>query len=370
MSAGEALDRRDAVSGGPLAIVARTQLGAFSLDVALTVPTGRCLALAGPSGAGKSTVLRVVAGLVRPETGTVRCGEETWLDTDARIDLAPEHRGCGFVFQDYALFGHLKAWQNVAYPLRELPRSERRARALAGLERFGVAHLAEARPRTLSGGERQRVALARALARSPAVLLLDEPLSALDPRSRAAATRELAAAIAEAGVPTLMVTHDFAEAALLGDRVAVIDAGRVVQEGTAEELAAAPAAAFVADFTGAVVLEGHARRGRDGLTSVALEGGGEATSTTAAQGPVSVSVFPWEIELAPAGADRPGSSRNHVAARVTTVTVLGSRVRVGLASPQALVAELSAPSARALGLAPGVEVVASWKATATRLVSR
>ncbi|MBA2349943.1 MAG: TOBE domain-containing protein, partial [Solirubrobacterales bacterium] len=191
-----------------------------------------------------------------------------------------------------------------------------------------------------------------------------------DPRSRAAAARELAAAIADAGVPTLLVTHDFAEAAQLGDRVAVIDAGRVVQEGTAEELAAAPAAAFVADFSGAVVLHGHARTGDDGLTFVALDGGGEATSTARATGPVSVSVFPWEIELAPPGSAREGSSRNHVAARVTTVTVLGSRVRVGLASPQPLVAELSAPSARALALAPGVEVVASWKAAATRVVPR
>ncbi len=273
------------MSGGELEFEAATRLGPFSLDVALTVPAGRCLALAGPSGAGKSTVLRIVAGLLRPERGTVRCGAETWLDTQTRIDVAPEHRGCGFVFQDYALFGHLKAWQNVAYPLRELPRRERRRRALEGLDRFGIAHLAEDRPRTLSGGERQRVALARALARSPAVLLLDEPLAALDARSRAAATRELALAIEEAEVPTLLVTHDFAEAAQLGHRVAIIDAGRVVQEGTAEELAAAPAAAFVADFTGAVVLHGTARRGADGLTAVALDGGGEATSTVPADGP-------------------------------------------------------------------------------------
>ena len=132
-------------------------------------------------------------------------------------------------------------WQNVAYPLRGVAaRRSGGARALELLERFGIAALADERPRTLSGGERQRVAVARALAREPAALLLDEPLSALDTRSRAAAGRELGAVLAETGVPALLVTHDFTEAALLGDRVGVIDGGRIVQEGTAAELAAAP----------------------------------------------------------------------------------------------------------------------------------
>ena len=181
------------------------------------------------------------------------------------------------------------------------PRAERRARALELLERFGIAALADERPRTLSGGERQRVAVARALARKPAALLLDEPLSALDTRSRAAAGRELGAVLAETGVPALLVTHDFTEAALLGTRVGVIDGGRIVQEGTAAELAASPASAFVADFTGAVVLTGVARSGDDGLTSVALDGGGVVLSTEPGDGPVAVSVYPWEIALEPAG---------------------------------------------------------------------
>ncbi|MEJ7717610.1 MAG: ATP-binding cassette domain-containing protein [Thermoleophilaceae bacterium] len=203
-----------------LRVEASTRLGAFALDVALEVPAGCCLALAGPSGAGKSSVLRVVAGLVTPDSGRVSCGEAVWLDTARRVDVAPERRRCGYVFQEYALFPHLRAWQNVAYPLRELRRRDRRRRALELLERFEVAHLADARPRTLSGGERQRVALARALARRPDALLLDEPLSALDARTRASAGRELAAVLRETGVPALLVTHDFVEAALLGDRVA------------------------------------------------------------------------------------------------------------------------------------------------------
>jgi molybdate transport system ATP-binding protein len=347
-----------------------TRLGALTLDVAIEVPAGRCLALAGPSGAGKTSVLRVVAGLVRPERGRVTCGEDTWLDTARGVDVAPERRRCGYVFQEYALFGHLKAWQNVAYPLRELPRAERRARALELLERFGVAHLADARPRTLSGGERQRVALARALARRPSALLLDEPLSALDPRTRAAAGREVGAVLREAGVPALLVTHDFTEAALLGDRVGIVDAGRVVQEGSAAQLAAEPASAFVADFTGAVVLTGRARAGADGLTRIALDGGGEVVSTDVGDGAVAVSVYPWEIALDVPGTPQHGSALNHVDVDVVSVTAVGNRARVGLAAPQPMTAEISAASVHALDLRPGVRAVATFKAAATRLLPR
>ncbi len=351
-----------------LRVNAATRLGAFELDVALDVPAGSCLALAGPSGAGKTSVLRIIAGLVRPERGRVVCGEEIWLDTDTGVDLAPERRRCGYVFQEYALFAHLRAWQNVAYPLRELDRRDRRQRAIELLDRFGVAHLADARPRTLSGGECQRVAVARALARRPAALLLDEPLSALDTRSRAAASRELAAVLRDAGVPALLVTHDFTEAALLGDHVGVIDGGRVIQHGTAAQLAAAPASAFVADFTGAVVLTGTASPGHDGLTHVALDGGGEIYSTEPAHGPVAVSVYPWEIALAPAGTPRTGSAQNHLPVRVVSITPVGNRVRIGLAAPQPLTAELSDISVHQLNLTPDSSAIATWKAAATRLL--
>src|SRR3954451_21639702 len=144
-----------------LRVEARATVGDLALEVDLTVEPGRCLALAGPSGARKTTVLRIVAGLSRPEHGRVACGDELWLDTARGVDVPPEGRACGYVFQEYALFGHLRAWQNVAYGLRAVPRGERRARAQELLDRFGVAHLADERPRTLSGGERQRVALAR-----------------------------------------------------------------------------------------------------------------------------------------------------------------------------------------------------------------
>jgi molybdate transport system ATP-binding protein len=348
-----------------LSVSADTRLGDFRLDVALEVRAGECVALAGPSGAGKSSVLRVIAGLVQPDRGRVTCGERVLLDTDGGVDLPPEARRCGYVFQDYALFPHLTAWQNVGYGL---PRAQRRQRGHELLERFGVAHRADARPRTLSGGERQRVALARALAVRPDVLLLDEPLSALDARTRAAAGREVAAVLREAGVPALLVTHDFQEAALLGDRVGVMDAGRIVQLGAPADLAAEPASPFVADFTGAIVLTGTAEPGPDGLTSVRLDGGGAVTSPEPARGPVAVTVYPWDIALAPSGTTDPGSARNHLDVEVVSVTAVGSRVRVGLAAPQPLTAELTEPAVRRLHIQPGQRAVASWKATATRLL--
>ena len=205
------------------------------------------------------------------------------------------------------------------------------------------ATLADARPRTLSGGERQRVALARALARRPAALLLDEPLAALDPRTRAGAGRELAALLRDAEVPALLVTHDFTEAALLGDRVGIVDRGRVIQAGTAGELAAAPASAFVADFTGATVLTGEAAPGADGLTRVALDGGGSVASVEPGQGRVAVSVYPWEVALDAPEAVPTGSAQNHVVAEVVSVTAVGNRIRVGMATPQPLVAEITGP---------------------------
>jgi molybdate transport system ATP-binding protein len=339
-------------------------VGPLALEVDLRVAPGECLALVGPSGAGKTSVLRSVAGLLTPARGRVTCADEVWLDTSARVNLPPERRGCGYLFQEYALFPHLSAWRNVAYGLER--GAGRRDRALGLLERFSLSARADARPHELSGGERQRVALARALARGPKALLLDEPLSALDTRTRGRASRELAAALWTAGVPVLLVTHDFGEAALLGDRVAVLDEGRVVQEGTARELAAAPGSAFVADLTGAVVLTGDARQGPDGLTLVRLDGGGEVASTDPGSGAVGVSVHPWEIALALSAEG--GSAQNRIEGTVVSITHVGNRVRVGVEAGQPLVAEVTEPAVRSLALHPGARVTASWKASATRLV--
>lgn len=344
--------------------------GGFDLDVRVEVDRGRCLALVGPSGSGKSTLLRAIAGLIRPDRGAVAVAGETWFDAAAGISLPVERRRVGLVFQDYALFPRMSAWRNVAYGARG-SRRERRRGAIAALERLGLAGRADARPAELSGGERQRVALARALASGPRALLLDEPLSALDRRTRAAAGRELAADLTAAGVSAIVVTHDFAEAAQLGDRVAVLDRGRIVQRGTAAELAATPASGLVADLAGAVVLSGVAGPAPGGLTRVELDGGEVIYSTDEGRGPVAAGVFPWEIALEPAGSpSRDASAMNRIEAEVTAVTEFGNRARVGLAATQPLAAEVTAASIARLGLRPGGRVAASWKATATRLAPR
>ena len=328
-------------------------LAASSPLVDVELEAGGVVALAGPSGAGKTTILRIAAGLTRPARGRVACGNAVWLDTERKIDVPPERRRAALVFQDHALFPHMTALGNVAYA------GGKAAGEL--LERLGIAHRAHARPRELSGGERQRVALARALAARPNALLLDEPLASLDPRTRAAAGRELAALLASLDVPAIVVTHDFAEASLLADRIAVIDGGRIAQTGTPSELASSPASGFVADFTGAVVLTGTARPGSGGLTAVDLDGGGTAESTDTAEGRVAVSVHPWDIALDTQG----GSAHNRVAAEVVTVTRIGNRARVGLTG--GLTAEVTTDSVDRLGLRAGIRVHAVWKAAATRL---
>ena len=334
----------------------RLPLRSFRLELALAL--GReTFALVGPSGAGKTTVLRAVAGLARPERGRVVLDGETLFDSSVGIDLPPEDRRVGFVFQDYALFPHMTVAQNVAYGARNGTGDL--------LDRFRIAHLAKARPGELSGGERQRVGLARALARAPGVLLLDEPLSALDPHTRSALRLELKGLLDELDLPVLLVTHDFHDATVLADRVAAMAEGRVRQIGTASELIAAPADAFVASFTGANVLAGRARPGLGGLTEIVLDAGGVVYSVDAAVGTVEVAVYPWDVSISREAPH--DSALNHVRGPITSVVVVGNRARVQV---HGLVGEVTTASAERLGLAEGETVTASFKAAATRLVEQ
>ncbi|MFM9023541.1 MAG: ABC transporter ATP-binding protein [Solirubrobacterales bacterium] len=208
---------------GALDFSARQRLGELELDASFGVGADETLALLGPSGAGTSTILRVVAGLLRPAEGRVTLAGRTLLDTGSGVDLPPEERGVGMVFQDYALVPHLTVLENVAFADREL--------APQMVERFGLERLAARRPAGLSGGERQRVALARAMARGPEVLLLDEPLSALDGATRAQTRDELGALLAEVEVPTVIVTHDPEDVEALATRSISIESGRLVAPG-------------------------------------------------------------------------------------------------------------------------------------------
>jgi molybdate transport system ATP-binding protein len=331
-------------------------LRSFVASAELSVEGGETLALVGPSGAGKTTTLRVVAGLLRPESGRIVLDGRVLLDTDRRLDVEPEGRRVGYLFQEYALFPHLDVRGNVRFGARD------RATADDLLARFRIAHLAHARVRELSGGERQRVALARALAREPAVLLLDEPLSALDAHTRAGVRAELRELLHSLSLPTLLVTHDYEDAATLADRVGVISEGRILQLGTPDELVSTPADPFVASFTGALLLAGRAVGSRDGLTEVVLDGGFTAWSADEGAGAVNLAVYPWDVSLGPAV---DGDSRlNHLTAPVTTIAPLGNRVRVHVGP---VVAEITAASAERLELRPGLPATASFKATAARL---
>jgi molybdate transport system ATP-binding protein len=325
----------------------------FELDVALEIGV-ETFALAGPSGAGKTSVLRAIAGLTRPGRGRIESGGTAWFDARRGIDVPPEQRSVGLVFQDYALFPHLNVERNVAFS----------ARNGVGdlLERFGIAHLAHAPPAELSGGERQRVALARALAREPSVLLLDEPVAALDAQTRARVRTELREHLRAAGLPTIVVTHDFADAAALADRIGVLVAGKLVQVGNAHELIAAPATPFVAELAGSNMLTGTARPRGDGLSAVTLGDGTQIVSADVAEGPVGVLIHPWEVAIAREAP--PDSMQNHLRGSIASLVPVGNRVRVSVGP---LTAEITAVSAEQLGLCVGETVVAGFKATGARL---
>jgi molybdate transport system ATP-binding protein len=232
------------------------------LAVEIECRAGELLALVGPSGSGKSTILRTIAGLHQPETGFIRCDDEVWFDDQKSISIATQHRHIGFVFQDYALFPHMSALQNVVVALGHLDRNVRQVRAKALLAQVNLKGLEHRRPDDLSGGQRQRVALARALAREPKVLLLDEPFSAVDQVTRRKLQRELVILRRNIKIPILLVTHDLDEAAMLADRLYVLHKGKTLQNGPPAEILRHPIDALVARLMGHTnifsgTIEGH-----------------------------------------------------------------------------------------------------------------
>jgi len=339
------------------------QRGALLVDVDLTVADGEVLAVLGPNGAGKSTVLRVLAGLLVPDGGQVVVGADVWDDDG--VHLPAHDRPLGMVFQDHLLFPHLSVRDNVAFGLRTrgVRRAAARATADGWLERVGLDGFGDRRPTQLSGGQAQRAALARALVGEPRLLLLDEPLSALDARTRLTVRAELRRHLADFGGCTVLVSHDPVDAMALADRVVVVEDGTVVQEGTPAEVARRPRTDYVARLVGLSLLPGVA----DG-TAVQLEGGGTVAVAEAARGPVLVAVRPETVSLYLARPE--GSPRNVWSLLLVGATPHGSTVRCELDGEVALTADVTATAFAELGLVPGDRVWASVKASEVAVYPR
>jgi molybdate transport system ATP-binding protein len=307
-------------SDNPALSVALRQAGPIPLDVKLDCRRGELLALIGPSGSGKSTVLRAIAGLYRPLWGQVVATGETWLDTDTGIDLPPQARSVGLVFQDYALFPHLSALDNVRLAMLRLPEPERSRRATELLARVHLQGLDTRRPDELSGGQRQRVAIARALARDPKVLLLDEPFSAVDRITRDALKDELAALHRSLDIPIVLVTHDLDEAQALADRICVLYGGTTLQIGTPDEARLRPRNVRVARLMGQTNLipaqvqeHGHIDFGPQTLTVLSTNGAAIGEGVTVLIPPDAISLGGGTTNAA-----------NAVNGRLTNVQPLGN----------------------------------------------
>jgi molybdate transport system ATP-binding protein len=335
--------------------------GSFLLDIELSVAPGEVVALLGPNGAGKTTALRALAGLTPLTSGRVELAG-VCLDDGDRIFVPAERRSVGVVFQDYLLFPHLSALENVAFGprCRGATTVASRATAQAWLSRVGLGELARRRPRQLSGGQAQRVALARALALEPALLLLDEPLAALDARTRLDTRAELHRHLAEHPGPTLVVTHEPLDAFVLADRLVIVEDGRIVQEGDAAEVTARPRTDYVARLVGL-----NLYRGRGDGHTVTLPTGTQLTAADTVAGDAFVAFAPAAVAL---HVEPPqGSPRNTWPARVVGVTRHGDNVRVRLGGgPGEASADVTPAAAAALRLEPGQQVWAAVKATETR----
>jgi molybdate transport system ATP-binding protein len=336
----------------------------FELDADLRIPLNRAAVavLFGPSGSGKTTLLRILAGLERPDAGAIVFRGTAWFDSARGIHLPPQERRAGFLFQDYALFPHLTVAENVAYGASS---------ASAGklLERFGLTHLAPSKPRALSGGEQQRVALARALAAEPALLLLDEPLSALDAPTRSRTRYELRRMLLSSGVPSIVVTHDRMEAVALGDWMAVIVDGRIRQTGPVQEVFRRPADLQVAESVGVENVLAAEIAGRDAGLLVLQVGEARIQCVDSGEtGAVFACIRAEDVAIT-RQLDQVSSARNRLVGQVRAVIPEGALARVELDCGFPLVALVTAQSAGELALREGETVSAIVKATSVHLAA-
>ncbi|MFJ2239771.1 ABC transporter ATP-binding protein [Streptomyces sp. NPDC087859] len=327
----------------------------FHLDITLTAAPGEVVALLGPNGAGKTTALRALAGLTPLTAGHLR------LDGTDLDRTPPESRPVGVVFQDYLLFPHLTALDNIAFGPRcqGATKAEARRQATEWLTRMGLGDHATAKPRSLSGGQAQRVALARALATHPRLLLLDEPLAALDARTRLEVRSQLRRHLADFEAVAVLVTHDPLDAMVLADRLVVIEHGQVVQEGTPSDIARHPRTDYIAQLVGLNLYKGRS----EGHT-VHLEAGPDITTTEHLTGEAFVAFPPSAVTLY---RDRPtgSSARNLWRCEVAGLETHGDQIRADLTGELPLAADLTTVAAAELDLHPGAEIWAAVKATQT-----
>ena len=358
--------------------VALSHSGPVPLDAAFACGGNELLALVGPSGSGKTTVLRAIAGLMLPATGHIRVNGETWFDAGTGTFVPPQKRAAGLVFQDYALFPHLSALGNVAIAAKGLGREAALAAARTLLARVHLDGLEARRPAQLSGGQRQRVALARALARSPRVLLLDEPFSAVDQMTREKLKRELAALRSTLSIPVLLVTHDIGEALALADRVSVLHRGRTLETGTPDDVRLRPSSPLVARLMGETnlfdaLVEAPSTvdrpgriRWRDRILNVAATGSRRRGDRVAWLIPAD------HVVLQPRGRPAAGDGENPVTGKISALASLGDRYAVTLdiegAARETLNFRIATHTLRRNDLAPGTEVTVSLLAEGIHLM--
>ena len=333
-------------------------VGAFELDMQLAVAAGELVAVLGPNGAGKTSLLRALAGLLSLSAGRVTLDGVVLEDPAEGIRVPTERRPVGLVFQDYLLFPHLSALENVAFGLRArgMARSAAIDEARRWLERVGLAAEGDRKPTSLSGGQAQRVALARVLALNPALLLLDEPMAALDASTRVEFRRDLRHHLESFPGVRLLVTHDPVEATAMADRLVVIEQGRVLQSGTPADVTQHPRSRYVADLVGVNLF-----RGRASHDVITLADGGSLTAAGAADGDVFAVVHPRTVALYRTRPD--GTPRNVWEGRAVDLDLEGDRVRVRVSGLPSIVAEVTPAAVRELGLDRGDQVWVAVKAT-------
>lgn len=353
----------------------KKQLRDFELDIRFELGDGT-LVIVGKSGCGKSTTLKAIAGLITPDQGKIQVGETIYFDRQLKININPEDRGIGFLFQNYALFPHLDVFDNVAYGLavRKISKKEQLIRVEETLHSLGITHLSKSMPSELSGGEQQRVALARAIVVKPKLLILDEPLSALDVTTHARVRSELKKTLSALKIPSIIVTHDYEDAISLGERILVMDKGSVIQEGTSKDLLTKPRSSFVADFSGTNYFAAHVVEIKDTFIHLELSErneriiSGHLNNVTGdreiGKREINFMVYPWDIQLfkkndldlkreSDSTKAINGGATNIISGRIINILSYGNRVRIEFEGSIPLTIELMSEQIKKLELREG-----------------